>query len=456
MSRLFNDLRHGAALRRSSGSRRRFRAALAIAVAAGLCASLSGCVSGLASGYAANPHKITYLTWENSTTNGLLDKAFAGYESDGYTMQRLEVPASGFNQQISSLSLAQKLPDFFWCDPGMATTMGSEGLLFNWADWAKKNPKYFGFDATKFSPGTIDPYYVTKDKLYGIPTLANTYGVYYNKKYLAAAHIPVPSTTWTWDDLFADAAKMKGVLGSTYGINDMAYDTNTVNVRSVGAGGRPLSPHPINGKEFTPDEHFIQATEQFAQAFKAGDFTPPSGNAAANDTAAFASGKLGMMYGGQWLAVTFLQGNMKPSDWGWAPLPTGSVKVQINDPQGLCSPANVENPEETWKAISYLQTHVFPKVLPASPVAPPAYAPSAPSYYAALNKQGATSVSAGVKYVMGVKQKLIGYIGPATTPIANITNSTWLDILESKIPASTGVPGMFQQINQAIKENPSY
>ena len=39
-----------------------------------------------------------------------------------------------------------------------------------------------------------------------IPTLANTYGFFYNKKLLDAAGVAVPSLGWTYDEMFADAA----------------------------------------------------------------------------------------------------------------------------------------------------------------------------------------------------------------------------------------------------------
>jgi ABC-type glycerol-3-phosphate transport system substrate-binding protein len=417
---------------------------------------LASACSGLSSSYTRDPDAITYFTWEDTTTNAALDQAFAGFHTGRYHVQRMNIPSAEYNQKLTSLTLAQKLPDFFWCNLDTAEAMGRQGLLYNWADYAKR--KTGRFDPSKFSPGTLDAWYINSDSLYGLPTLANTYGFFYNKKDLAKAGVPVPTTTWTWDELFAMIKKLTGVNGSKYGLWTMdapsgLYSINGANLLSVGNGGTKVSDRYTGGNKLSYDHQLIKAAEQWSRLLKAGDVMPTD-NANANATSAFSSGRTPLLYGGQWLAVSFLQStSLKPKDWGFAPMPTAATPVQPLDPQGICSPADLKDPDAVWQAMSYLETDVLPKVLSKAPVAPPAYAPSADAYYSSLINSGAESTADAVKYEMKTKIKIpVRFIAPWSQRVADITNVQWVDIINGKTPADSGVPKMFADVNQAIKD----
>lgn len=427
------------------------------AVVAGLVTlAVTGC-AGLSSSYSRDPNAITYFTWENTTTNTVLDQAFAGFSDGNKHVERIDIPAAEYNQKVTSLTLAQKLPDFFWCNLDTAEAMGRQGLLYNWADYAKRTGNEL--DASKFSPGTLDAWYISPGKLYGLPTLANTYGFFYNKSYLKKAGLPVPKTTWSWDDLFTTIKKLKGVNGSPYGLWTMdapsgLYSISGTNLLSVGHGGRKVGQGYVDQTHLDYDQQLIDATQQWASLFKGG-YIMPTDQANANATAAFSSGKTGLLYGGQWLAVEFLASTaMKPSDWGFAPMPTATKPVQPLDPQGICSPKQLDDPDAVWKAMSYLETDVLPQVLAKAPVAPPAYAPSAGPYYQSLIKSGAGSTAASVRYEMDAPTKIpVRFIAPWSQRVSDITNVQWVDIINSKVPAQQGIPKMFGDINRTIKQN---
>ena len=42
----------------------------------------------------------------------------------------------------------------------------------------------------------------------GLPSLMNTYGVWYNIDAFKAAGVPEPKAGWTWDDMYAAADKL--------------------------------------------------------------------------------------------------------------------------------------------------------------------------------------------------------------------------------------------------------
>lgn len=429
---------------------------LAGAVAAVTAFAATGC-SGLSSSYSKDPDAITYFTWEDTTTNAALDQAFAGFSDGNKHVERINIPAAEYNQKLTSLTLAQKLPDFFWCNLDTAEAMGRQGLLYNWASYAKH--KSNGLDPSKFSPDTLDAWYISPGKLYGLPTLANTYGFFYNKSYLKKAGVPVPSDTWSWDDLFTTIKKLKGVNGSPYGLWTMdapsgLYSISGVNLMSVGEGGRKVGKGYVDQTRLDYDQQLIDGATKWASLLKGG-YVMPTDQANANATAAFASGKTGLLYGGQWLAVEFLASTaMKPADWGFAPMPTVKQPVQPLDPQGICSPKQLDDPDAVWKAMTYLETDVMPKVLAKAPVAPPAYQPSAGPYYQSLIKSGAGSTAAAVRYEMDARTKIpVRFIAPWSQRVSDITNVQWVDIINGKVPAQTGVPRMFTAINKTIKEN---
>ncbi|QDP95719.1 extracellular solute-binding protein [Microlunatus elymi] len=427
----------------------------AVGIAAVTALVATGC-SGLSSSYSTDPTAITYFTWEDTTTNAALDEAFSGWSDGQYHVQRMNIPSAAYNQKLTSLTLAQKLPDFFWCNLDTAEAMGRQGLLYNWADYAKK--KSGSFDPAKFSPATLDSWYISPGQLYGLPTLANTYGFFYNKKYLAKAGVSIPKTKWTWPELFSVIKKLKGVNGSKYGLWTMdapsgLYSLNGTNLLSVGNGGKKVNDHYTGGTELQYDQQLIDAADQWSKLMQAGDVMATD-QANANATAAFSSGKTGLLYGGQWLAVSFLAStSMKAGDWGFAPMPTAATPVQPLDPQGVCSPKQLKDPDAVWKALSYLETDVLPKVLAKAPVAPPAYAPSAPPYYDSLTKSGAGSTADTVRYEMQTPTKIpVRFIAPWSQRVGDITNVQWVDIINGKTSAAQGVPKMFADMNQTIKD----
>ena len=52
----------------------------------------------------------------------------------------------------------------------------------------------------------------------GLPSLMNTYGVWYNADAFTAAGLPLPKAGWTWDDMYTAAAKLANKNGAKYGL----------------------------------------------------------------------------------------------------------------------------------------------------------------------------------------------------------------------------------------------
>ncbi len=179
--------------------------------------------------------------------------------------------------------------------------------------------------------------------------------------------------------------------------------------------------------------------------------TPPTYDVS-NATAGFASGKIPMLWGGQWLAATFLQS--KPSfQYGFAPQPIVSKQVQPYDAVGIASPSYIQHPDAVWKVMQFLDSTAWESILPSSPVAPTAYQPAAQSYYNALKSAGLTSVADTVHYELNAPDKLgVRFMTTWATKANDIITADWNNVLLGKVPVQSGVQNMVNQLNATIQQ----
>lgn len=431
-----------------SSTRRRIAAAIGAVGLVG--AALAGCSSGTS---ASGSTTVSYMTWESTATNASIDAAMKPFEkSQKLDVTRLDSPNADYAQKLASLILSKKAPDFFWCSTAQEQNLAAEGLLYDWSSHLESGS---GLDASKFSKGALDLWRTSNGKLYGIPTLANTYGFFYNAAALQKAGVSVPKEGWTWDELFADLAKLKSAdPSSTPLVTQWPLLTSPqgVSAYSESMGGKPLLDRTIGAKKITADATFRKGAQRFADAIAAGQITSPevdNGNA----TAAFANGGIPLMFGGQWLQA--LIAPSKPSfDWGYAPWPTGTAgSVQPIETNGVCSPATLKDPDTVWKTISYMDSNGFASAMRTTPIAPIAYEPGSTGYYAALDSGDATSKSivATARYELGTKDKFVTqFLDPWATKAADVVSTSWNPGLEGKGDVDKGIDTMVSGIQRLI------
>jgi ABC-type glycerol-3-phosphate transport system substrate-binding protein len=400
------------------------------------------------SGGSKSDNTVTWMSWETVQTNAAMDASFATFtKSSGITMQREEAPNADYAQKLASLIMSKKVPDFFWCSTAEEQTLASQHLLYDWSSYAAKNQ---GLDMSKFSPGSLDAW-KADGKLYGIPTLANTYGFFYNKKLFDAAGVPVPVNGWTYDQMFADAAALTNKNGAKYGLVTqwtLLTSPHGLAQYSVSAGGPPLSDSAIGVKSITISPQAIQAAHRYATAIKAGQITPAETDEG-NSSSAFANGSVPMMFGGQWLAQT-LVGQKLGFDWGFVTMPRVNADVQPIESNGVCSPATLKNPDQVWKAISYLETTGFNDTMKKVPVAPIAYQPGSEGYFAALQGQGPgpESMAAAIKASLAAPTKVqTGFLDPWSSKALDIEKADWNPAIDGKTDTDAGIAKTVKDIN---------
>lgn len=391
---------------------------------------------------------VSWMSWETTQTNAAMDASFAAFTtSSGIKVQRQEAPNADYAQKLASLIMSKKVPDFFWCSTSEAQTLASQGLLYDWSSHLAKND---GIDASKFSPGSLDAW-KAGGKLNGIPTLANTYGFFYNKKLFDKSGVTVPVNGWTYDEMFADAAKLTGKNGAKQGLVTqwtLLTSPHGLAQYSVSAGGAPLSATASGVKSITVSPQAVEGAQRYATAIKAGQITGAETDQG-NSASAFANGSVPMMFGGQWLAQT-LVGQKLGFDWGFVTMPKVTTDVQPIESNGVCSPATLKNPDQVWKAISYLETTGFNDTMKKVPVAPIAYQPGTEGYFAALQGQGAgpESMAAAIKASLAAPVKVqTAYLDSWSAKALDIEKADWNPAIDGKIDTVAGINKTVKDIN---------
>jgi ABC-type glycerol-3-phosphate transport system substrate-binding protein len=393
------------------------------------------------------------MTWENNDTNASLDAAMALFmkANPNLTVQRVPSPSTDYGQKVNSMLQAKQLPDIIWSGNDTEQQFGSQGLLYDWTSKANAT-KTASFDLSKFAPASIDNWKVG-DKLFGLPTLMNTYGVWYNADAMTKAGLTIPKAGWTYDEMLKDAAALTTKSGSTtnWGLVNAPYDPFAIGDCSVSSGGAPFADKINNPTKVTIDDKFKACAQKYIDAIKAGSLNPPEAAPSGDDaTNGFIAGKIPMLYFGQWLAPSFSKAKIS-FKYGFAPLPVAGTAVQPYDAVGIISPTTIKSPDAVWAVSQFLASGVWEQVLPSAPVAPAAYVPASQPYFDALNKMGLNSVADSVNYILNTANKQpIRFTATWSAKAGDILKQ-WNDILDGKTPLDSGSATMVQQLNDLIK-----
>ena len=424
-----------------------------------LLSLLAACGGSSGQGTQNGKATVTVMTWETDSTNASIDKALQDFmkSNSDITVQRIPSPAASYGDKLASLLQAKKLPDLFWCGNDTEQQYTAQGLLYDYAP-KLKNGQGSTLSSGSFVPAALQNWTSSDGKMGGLPTLMNTSGIWYNADAFKKAGLELPKQGWTWDQMFSDAQKLTSKSGGTTnyglvadGLTQPANGPFTMSAYSLSAGGQAFADKINNTTKVTVDDKYIEGVSKLAAAIQNGSVSPP-GYDVSNATSSFTAGKIPMLLSGQWLAAGFLTN--KPSiSYGFAPLPTVSSPATLYDAVGICTPSYTANPDATWKVMQFMASKLWENVLPSSPVAPPAYTPSATNYNSTLKSPGMDSVVSTVTYelntsnVSGVRFSTVW-----ATKANDLMTTYWPDILQGKKPVSA-LQTMASQVNDLIQSN---
>jgi multiple sugar transport system substrate-binding protein len=138
-------------------------------------------------------------------------------------------------------------------------------------------------------------------KVVGIPALVDNLSLVYNKKMFAAAGVPLPTNTWTWQDFRTAAAKLTNASTHTFGwayINDGSEDTVWRYLAMLWqAGGDLLTPD--NTKPAFDSPAGLAALQQLSD-MAVTDKSVYLDSGSGNYQNLFNGGKIAMLWTGPW------------------------------------------------------------------------------------------------------------------------------------------------------------
>ncbi|MDQ0278560.1 multiple sugar transport system substrate-binding protein [Arthrobacter silviterrae] len=174
---------------------------------------LSACGGGNASNSGGDASKLTLLDYynnepDNTIMKGAIDKCAAEV---GVSISREAVPGKDLIQKVLQKSSSKTLPDVLMLDNPDLQQIAATGGLAPLSD--------FGVDTSGFAKGMLEAGSY-QGKVYGLAPTANTLGLFYNKKLLAAAGLKPPTT---WAELKTTAKAL--TKGSQYGVAFSAIAT---------------------------------------------------------------------------------------------------------------------------------------------------------------------------------------------------------------------------------------
>jgi ABC-type glycerol-3-phosphate transport system substrate-binding protein len=394
---------------------------------------------------------VTLMTWESAATNKDIDQALTGFHDPNITVKRIDTPNGNYSDKLAALTQAKKLPDLFWCGNDTEQQYTGQGLL---TDWASRLSGAGDFGASSFVSSTMKNWKTADGKIGGVPSLINTYGIWYDIDAFKAAGIAVPAAGWTWDQMFDAAAKLHA-KGAKYGlVADAMTSTDgpfSLSTYSLSAGGAPFADSVHQPTKTTIDATYTEGVRKLVAGIKSGAVAPP-GYDISNQQALFAAGQIPMLWSGQWLAAGFLTDKPKIK-YGFAPLPQVNKPATLYDAVGICTPSYTQNADATYKVLKYLDSTVWTKVLPGSPVAAPAYLSAQSAYFGALDKAGLTTVASTVKAGLNTSSTIgVRFTTQWASQSNDLITAYWPDILNGKKPLSD-LRTMTDKINEVIKSN---
>lgn len=222
-------------------------------------------------------------------------------------------------------------------------------------------------------PDAMNALYNIDGVQYGVPIDYDTIGLWYNKELFDKAGVAYPDETWTWDDLTEAAKKLTDPANQVYGIAAGYADQGGFYNTVFAAGGYILNED--NTACGFDQKETIQGIQCWIDLMEAG-YSPSQASLSENaDYIQFMSGKVAMLFAGDWFASTFAnpeENFADKCDVALLPMINGK-RASVIHGKANCISAASANPDAAWAWVNYLAGEEANKLLGESGAAIPAH-----------------------------------------------------------------------------------
>jgi len=293
---------------------------------------------------------IRYAIWDQSQAPAL-QNIIDAYEAENPDIDVvLEVtPWGKYWPKLQTEAGNDNLPDVFWMNPFNFPLYATEGVILPIDDLVEAS----GFDAEAI-PQIMRDIYTNDGQLYSLPNNRDAIIVWYNKAIFEAAGVEEPQEGWTWEDFQNIAAALtdaeKGVWGTAAYLNFRQVWINTI----AQAGGAVLSDDAQTALWDTPE--VATGVKFWADIAQAGSSPTVDQLSDTDQFSMFLSGKLGMLYAGSWMGVSFSGSDLAASgDLAIAQLPAGpNGNMASTSSLGNVIGATTDHLDEAYAFVEFL------------------------------------------------------------------------------------------------------
>jgi multiple sugar transport system substrate-binding protein len=215
---------------------------------------------------------------------------------------------------------------------------------------------------------------------YSMPRDNDLIGLWYNKKLFDAAGLKYPNSTWTWQTVADAATKLTDKSNNVYGIAASPYAQANYYDTIYQAGGQVISADRKTSGYNTPQA--AAGFQYWVSLIKDGSSPTLQQMTDTEPTQAFLSGKIAMLYAGNWQANTFAKSEVA-KDINVAVLPQGQKRAAIEVGLSFAVSAKSGHADAAWKLASFLSSPPA-QAIRAEMDIPPAYTAAMPTWLKSL------------------------------------------------------------------------
>jgi multiple sugar transport system substrate-binding protein len=260
---------------------------------------------------------IQYATWDESR-RPVDEKVIKAFEAShpNIKVKYNIVPWDAYWQKAAAMTAGGVTFDVMWMNLDNLPFYVSQGAL---------EPLTVSASESKVIPSAmIAPYRTASGKVYGIPLGPQAVSVYVNRDLFKKRGVPVPTKSWTWDQLLAAAQKLTFMDGNKkiWGINgqDLQIDLEYGMSFFYTFGGTTIIKKTATGYVANLDSTFKSTAKKLYDLIYKYHVSPSSKDVTQAGYQIFLAGQMGIYVEGTWMTGV-LNGNPK-LNWTYAPFPT--------------------------------------------------------------------------------------------------------------------------------------
>lgn len=292
---------------------------------------------------------LTYTIWDQLQQPAMeaIAKEFTA-QNPNIKVKVEVIPWGDYWTKMSAAAPAGTLPDVFWMHSGQFVKYASGKFLEPITDKVQAGE----IDLNNYA-ANLGSIYALDGQNYAIPKDFDTIGLAYNKDLFDKAGVPYPDDTWDYAKLAQVAKQLSQPDKGIYGFA-AKMDTQTGYWNDMLANGGSVITAD-GSKSGYDDPASIEALKARYQLIL--DKASPSHQQMTDTDATemFKSGKVAMIFEGDWRTTDIDGSDIIKGKWNWAPLPKGKAKRgNIINGLGNVMSASGKHKDEAWQFLKFL------------------------------------------------------------------------------------------------------